>query len=85
LETGISVTGRWISQRLSTSGVSKCRKTKSQKSLYEQVLGHGHGHIEEGASTEKLRFGVSEITKWTGETLGHRKDEMMKYKIKTSL
>jgi hypothetical protein len=85
LETRISVIGRWRSQRLSTSGVLKCRKMKSRKALYEQALGHGYGHIEEGASIENLRFKVSEITTWTGETLGHRKDEMMKYKIKASL
>jgi hypothetical protein len=58
---------------------------KSRKALYEQALGHGHGHIEEGASAEKLRFRVSEIATWTGETLGHRKAEMMKYEIKASL
>ena len=58
---------------------------KSRKALYEQALGHGHGHIEEGASAEKISFGVSEIATWTGETLGHRKAEMMKYEIKASL
>jgi hypothetical protein len=58
---------------------------KSRKALYGQALGHGHGHIEEGASAEKLCFRVSEITTWTGKTLGHRKAEMMKYEIKESL
>jgi hypothetical protein len=65
--------------------ILKCRKMKSRKALYEQALGHGHGHIEEGASTEKLHFIVSEIVTWTGETLGHGKTKMMKYEIKASL
>jgi hypothetical protein len=58
---------------------------KSRKALYEKALGHGHGHIEEGASAEKLCFGFPEIMTWTGKTLGHKKVEIMKYKIKERL
>jgi hypothetical protein len=58
---------------------------KSRKALYEQVLGHGHGHIGEGASVEKIFFRVLEIATWTGETLGHKKAEMKKYEINASL
>jgi hypothetical protein len=63
----------------------KRRNAKSRKSRYEQALGHGHGHIKEGASTEKICFIVSEIATCTDETLGHRKVEMLKYEIKASL
>jgi hypothetical protein len=57
---------------------------KSRKALYEQALGHGHGHIEEGASTEKLHFRVSEIRHGLARHLATGKPEMMKYEIKAS-
>jgi hypothetical protein len=49
------------------------------------VLGHGHGHIEEGASTKNIFFGVLKIVTWIGKKLGHRKAEIMKYEVKASL
>ena len=63
---------RWFISRF-----TKCEIVKA--------LGHSHGHIEEGASTEKLCIGVSEITTWRVETLGHRNAEMLKPNLKARL
>ena len=60
------------------------RNAKSRKERYEQVLGHGHGHIMKGASAEKIHLGASPIAMWSDENLHLRNNEMRDHeKIRT--
>jgi hypothetical protein len=56
MDTRISDTRRWRSQRLSTAGVSKCRNAKSQKP-------------EIGASLEVMDTGISDTGRWRSQRL----------------
>jgi hypothetical protein len=46
-----------------------CEIVKS--TLWTSVLGHGHGHIEEGASVDKLHLGISGIATGNVEMHDH--------------
>jgi hypothetical protein len=67
--TGISDTGRWRSQRLSTSGVPKCRKVKRRNSRSRHIIPGfrlpGDGEVrdsqhQESRSAEKRNAEISE-------------------------
>jgi hypothetical protein len=59
--------------------MSNCKITK--RTLWTSALGHGHGHIEEGASADKLRLGISGIATGNVEMHGHTNAELPNSKM----
>jgi hypothetical protein len=55
--------------------MSNCEIAKS--TLWTSALGHGHGHIEEGASADKLHLGISGIATGNVEMHGHTNAEFL--------
>jgi hypothetical protein len=48
----------------------------AKSTLWTSALGHGQGHIEVGASADKLRLGISGITTGNVEMHGHMNAEL---------
>ena len=48
-----------------------------KRTLWTSALGHGHGHIEEGASADKLRLGILGIATRNVEMHGHTNAKLL--------